>query len=427
MYKRFTLPLLLLTACGGYKSDDSSPALTSIQLVDRHGFSETVSAKERLALYQNVDFLTPQPYQKVTRVFKRDREGKTHSSLTSYHSNGQASHYLDVVDGRAHGLYREWYPNGQLKLEATVIEGIADISEIAQSSWLFEGISRVWNEEGECIAKIPYSKGVLDGLSIYYYPSGKIEKEVPYRQDQIDGVLTAYAENGRVVERISFQTGLKDGLAVGFWDDQSEKYTENYEKDHLKNGVYFGKDKIKVAEVINGVGKRALFHQERLQSLVQIKDGLPEGLIQIFGEQGELVQEFHVKEGKKHGEEVEYYPANSQGKTLPKLLVTWNDDKLHGVAKTWYPNGIMQSQREMSGNKRHGMSFAWYQDGSLMMNEEYENDKLTKGSYFKKGEKEPLSKVDSGKGTVSLFDADGKLLKKVSYEKGKPLLESDDR
>ncbi|MFI5333865.1 MAG: toxin-antitoxin system YwqK family antitoxin [Chlamydiales bacterium] len=427
MYKRFTfLSLLLFTACGHHTEESSIP-LTSIQLIDRHGFSETVSAKERLSLYQNVDFLTPQPYQKVTRVFKRDQEGKTHSSLTSYHTNGQVSHYLDVVDGRAHGYYREWHANGQMKIEAAVIEGIADLSEIAQSSWLFEGISRVWNEEGACLAKISYSKGVLEGPSLYYYPSGKLRQEIPYKKDEIDGVLTVYAENGNVLERISFQNGLKDGLAVGFWEDRSEKYTETYAKDQLMTGVYFEKNRKKIAEVIGGVGKQALFEQDHLSSLVQIEGGKPEGLVQIFGQERELVQECHVKEGKKHGEEITYYAKNHEGKILPKLMVTWSDDQLHGVTKTWYPTGLMQSQREMSGNKKHGMSFAWYKDGTLMFNEEYENDRLDKGIYFKKGEKEVVSKIDGGKGVATLFDADGKLLKKINYEKGKPLLENDER
>lgn len=425
MYKRFTLSLLLLTACAHHQSEDKSTALTSIQLVDRNGFSETVSAKERLSLYQNVDFLTPQPFQKVMRVFKRDREGKTHSTLTSYHSNGQVSNYLDVTDGRAHGFYREWHPNGQIKVEARVIEGIADFSDVAQGSWLFEGVSQVWDEQGKCLAKIPYAKGVLQGLSLYYYPSGKLQKEVPYRQDEIDGVLTVYAENGRVQERISYTKGLKDGLAVGFWEDQRERYTETHEKDHLENGVYFAKSGKKVAEVVGGEGKQALFYKEGLAALITIKNGQPDGLVQLFGENEQLLQEYHVKEGKKHGEEIEYYPQLANEKSQPKLMVTWHDDRLHGVVKTWYENGVVQSQKEMSANKKHGMSFAWYKDGSLMLNEEYENDKLVKGSYFKRGEKEAASKIDAGKGVATLFDADGKLIKKISYDKGKPLLDSD--
>ena len=437
--KKWIIPLLLLlAACSQYSGDKSQP-LTSIQMVDRNGFSETVSAKERLSLYQNVDFLTPQPYQKVLRVYKRDHQGKTHAVLTCYHPNGQISQYLDVVDSRAHGFYREWYENGKRKLEARVIEGIADFSPIAQSGWLFEGESQVWDEQGNCIAKIHYSRGSLEGLSQYFYPSGKLQKEIPYHQNEIDGVMTLFTEDGQVMERISHDKGQRDGLAVGFWRDRGtypnkipnetsggseEKYTEQYEKGALKTGVYLSPEGKKIAEVASGSGKQAYFDETRLLSLVTIERGLPEGLVQLFGENGDLTAEYHIKQGKKNGTEIQFYAKNRDGNILPKLMVTWNEDKIHGVTKTWYENGAVQSQREMSGNKKHGMGFAWYKDGSLMLTEEYENDKLIKGSYFKKGEKEPVSKIDAGKGVASLFDAEGMFLKKISYDRGRPLLEN---
>jgi antitoxin component YwqK of YwqJK toxin-antitoxin module len=422
--KKWIIPLLILLAACAHHSGDKSQPLTSIQMVDRNGFSETVSANERLSRYQNVDFLAPQPYQKVLRVYRRDHQGKTHAILTCYHPNGQVSQYLEVVDSRAHGFYREWYENGKKKLEARVIEGIADFSPVAQSGWLFEGESHVWDEEGKCIAKILYSRGALEGVSHYFYPSGKIQKEIPYRQNEVDGVMTLYAEDGNVLERISHTKGERDGLAVGFWKDRKEKYTEHYEKGALKEGVYFSPDGTKIAEVASGAGKQVYFDETRLLSLVTIARGFPDGPVQLFGENGEFTAEYHVKDGKKHGEEIQYYPKNPAGKLLPKLMVTWHDDKIHGVVKTWYENGAVESQREMSANKKHGMGFAWYKDSSLMLTEEYESDKLIKGSYFKRGEKEAASKIEAGKGVATLFDPDGMFVKKINYDRGRPLLEN---
>ena len=60
-----------------------------------------------------------------------------------------------------------------------------------------------------------------------------------------------------------------------------------------------------------------------------------------------------------------------------------------------------------------------------MLVEEYENDLLIKGSYYKKGDKKIVSRIDSGKGTASLYSSDGFFLKKVLYEKGKPQLDKD--
>jgi hypothetical protein len=56
-----------------------------------------------------------------------------------------------------------------------------------------------------------------------------------------------------------------------------------------------------------------------------------------------------------------------------------------------------------------------------MLIEEYENDLLFKGSYYKKGDKKAVSTIESGNGTASLYTSEGLFLKKVSYEKGKPI------
>ncbi len=105
----------------------------------------------------------------------------------------------------------------------------------------------------------------------------------------------------------------------------------------------------------------------------------------------------------------------------PQLLITWNDDIIHGVTKTWYPNGIQESQREIADNLKNGMATAWYRDGSIMLMEEYDNDRLVKGQYFKRGQRNPESHVQDGSGIASLYDADGRLLRRVTYFHGRPL------
>jgi hypothetical protein len=47
-----------------------------------------------------------------------------------------------------------------------------------------------------------------------------------------------------------------------------------------------------------------------------------------------------------------------------------------------------------------------------------------KGSYYKKWVKTPVSKVENGSGIATLFDRDGKGIKKVTYDKGLPQKES---
>jgi hypothetical protein len=58
-----------------------------------------------------------------------------------------------------------------------------------------------------------------------------------------------------------------------------------------------------------------------------------------------------------------------------------------------------------------------------MLMEEYDNDILVKGSYLKKGDKQPVSKVENGKGIATIYDSRGHFQKKITYEKGIPHLD----
>jgi len=410
--------LLCFCSCVSKRASKDEAPLISMQLLDRNGFSETISSKDRLSSFQKIDFLTPQPYQKILRVFSRDDLGKSQSIITSYHDNGQAWQYLEVVDGRAHGYYREWHPNGVLKIESQVIEGVADISQTAQTSWVFDGTSYVWDEAGHLLARISYDKGLLHEQSYYFYPSGELFKVIPYLHNLIEGTVFIYDKQKNVLEKVEFQKGEKQGQAVGFWPGGVLKYEENYQKGLLIKGQYFSSTGQLISQVKDGHGFQAHFFENTLDALCEVRGGKEEGEIQIYDEEGFMKTLYHVKEGKKQGEEWEFYPKTKK----PKLILNWQDDMIQGQVKTWYENGTLESQKEMAANKKHGLSFAWYRNGDVMLMEEYDNDTLFKGTYFKKGDKQAVSKIENGKGVATLYDGNGNFLKKISYERGKPLL-----
>lgn len=419
------LILALLNSCGTRAPQDNSSMVTSMQIIDRNGFAETISNKDRLFQYKNVDFLKSQPYQKVLRVFGRNTQGQITSKITSYHDNGQLWQYLETIDGRAHGLYREWFPNGQLKIESYLIEGVADIHDLAQASWVFDGMSRVFTDRGDLVAEIHYEKGVLHTPSRYFHVNGTLQKIIPYQHGLIEGDIQIYDESGNLLEQISYSAGQKHGSAHCSWATKSPQYLETYDADLLLEASYHEADGRLVAQIHHGTGQQALFKNGVLYSLIEYKNGIPEGLVSLFDPDGSLHSTYVIQNGKKEGEEWEYYPSKEQDKPQPKLCVHWHDDKLQGIIKTWYFNGVLESQREINGNKKQGLCFAWYKNGDLMLMEEYENDLLVKGSYFKKGDKNCVSKIESGKGCATLYTGDGIFLRKVAYEKGNPKLSDD--
>lgn len=417
--KKNLLGILLLLAAGCTSSRMQVESLSLIQIQDRNGVTETVSNTDRLTIYEAVNFLDSQPYKKVLRVYKG--EGKNHSKITSYHPNGMIHQYLEAEEMRAHGAYREWFPNGQLKIHTTVIHGTADLSLGSQQDWLFDGLSEVWDEQGHLAAQIFYEKGALQGTSLYFYPTGALEKKVPFVKNDLEGTLTEFFPDGEIKAQTHYKKGQKEGPSLGFFSDGSRAWVEDYTEGLLKSGTYYNPKGELVSEVEHGGGFQALFEESQALTLTEFRVGKPDGMIQKLTPQGNLQKTFHIKNGKKQGEEVEYYPLSplEKKKPAPKLSIQWNENAIHGAVKTWYDNGQLQSQREYSRNQKMGPSLAWYREGSLMFVEEYEENRLVHGQYYKLNKSTPISLVTHGSGIATLYDETGTLLRKISYLKGK--------
>ncbi|MES2274351.1 MAG: hypothetical protein V4487_09200 [Chlamydiota bacterium] len=415
-----------IAVIGCHHSQPADP-LVAIQIQDRNGLTETISTPDRLEQYNGIDYLSSQPYKKVLRVYRK--EGKNHSKITTYYANGSPLQYLEAEEMRAHGAYKEWFPNGRLKIDATVIGGTADVSPGSQQDWLFDGLSQVWDEQGKLVAKIPYEKGSLEGRSVYFYPSGLIEKEFPYVKNTLEGEAFEFLPDGGLKSKRTYKNGLKDGSSQGFFANQQTAWVEEYLEGFLSKASYYNSNGDLVSQIENGGGFQAVFEKNTLLFLVEYRYGRPEGRMQKLTPQGELQISYHLKNGKKQGEEIEYFLQSEQlsegsaplEQPLPKLSLTWNENAIHGTVKTWYNNGRLQSQREFCRNQKQGPALAWYRDGSLMMLEDYEDGQLTRGQYYKIHQREPVSSIVHGNGIASLFDENGIFLRKVTYVKGKPI------
>ncbi|MBI5346174.1 MAG: hypothetical protein HZB76_03425 [Chlamydiae bacterium] len=397
--------------------------MTCIQITDRNGLFETISSKERLKNYENTDFNTSQPYQKVLRTYSKDNDGKTISKLTTYHPNGQLCKYLELKDARAYGKYQEYYPSGNLKIDAFVIGGEPDIN--SQDNWLFDGLSQVYDENQTLTSQFTYQKGSLEGEAKYYHSNSQIKKLIPYQKNEIEGEVLEYKENGDLVCKTKYIKGKKQGTCIGYWGKDNIAFMEDYENDLLKNGQYFQKNRIKIASIKNGDGQKAIFKNDVLYQLIEHKGGFVDGKVKVFTHNGQLLNEHQIKGGHKQGEEVQYYLKEELSSFIkrenqPKFSIYWDEDAIQGQVKTWYKNGQLSSQKEYSKNQKNGLSCGWYENGPIMFIEEYENDRLIKGSYYKKDNKTPVSTIDEGNGIATIYDSLGTFIKKINYINGKP-------
>lgn len=401
--------------------------LASVHIVDRNGFVETITNKDRLNQFLQTDFLSQQPYQKVLRIYARDSKGNIRSVVNSYHSNGNPKQMLEVLNARAMGTYKEWHPNGNLAVSAYVIGGTPDLTSSAQSTWLYDGLSTAWDEDNHLIAEIYYSQGCLEGYATYYHPCGQIWKKIPHCKGKISGVMEVYRDSGEILQQATYLDGSKNGPSIRYWTPEQMASCEEYCAGRLESGQYYNKAGEPVSQVRQGCGYKAIFGKDGITALQEYKQGILEGEVKVFGPQSRLKKIYHVKNGLKHGEEIEYFdfprinPEDPEHFVLqPRLSLYWYEGAIQGISRTWYANGNQESQREWAKNAKNGVSTAWYEDGNLMLIEEYEQDKLVRGDYFKKGERIPVSQVAQGKGVATIFDAEGHLVHKINYLNGKP-------
>lgn len=411
---------LVATSCSATRNAEKPPKLVSMNIIDRNGLNETITNKERLAQYDQTDFLRHQPYQKVRTTYAKDCQGNATAYLYSYYENGQAKQYLEIVNNRAYGRYQEWYENGSFKLEAKVIGGPADLSECAEKEWLFDGCAKAWDENGNLLTEIQYEMGQLEGDSLYYHPNGNIWKRISFHINQPNGTSEYYLDNGQLLQTISFSNGMRHGTALRFWSPECIAADEHYSNNLLLHARYYDSQGGLVAEISDGEGFRASFSKTSVLEIQEFHDGVLKGEVRVFNENGLVTQIYHIENSLKHGEEFEFQFRKGLKEAKPSLLISWYKGKIQGPVKTWYENGNIESQREMVNNKRNGISSAWYQDGSIMLIEEYDNDKLVRGEYYKKGERIPVSEVTNGSGIVTLSDGEGHFMRRINYYNGKP-------
>lgn len=95
--------------------------LVHLQIVDRNGYTKTISDSTDIKKYESLDVKGPSHHKKVVRVYEKDNSG----AITLYHDSGILWQYLETRSNRAHGIYEEYFPSGKIKIHAHVCQQIS--------------------------------------------------------------------------------------------------------------------------------------------------------------------------------------------------------------------------------------------------------------------------------------------------------------
>jgi antitoxin component YwqK of YwqJK toxin-antitoxin module len=392
--------------------------------MDQQGRVTTITKEEELQKYQHIQLLEPQPYNQIHRIQCSKPSSKAPAcdsieEIARYYPSGQICELLPIRNQRPFGIYRQWHPNGQIKLEAPVDGGHPQLSDEAYTTWHFHGIAKAYYPDGTLKEEIPYLSNVIQGKARSYYPNGQLRYEIDYLDSQKEGIKHSYFPTGDLINSSLYQSGL------------------------LKEATYFGYNPIPIITISDGKGYLVELEEDQLY-IHQIAEGRLEGRTQLYqlstnpdqeqwllqkesdgsfsiqGTSCYLKQTYHLLQGVKSGIETFYYPDGRK-----QLTISWLSGSMHGPSYSWDPEGSLQGIRHFANDSLHGMTCAYYPNGQLMLLEEYEKDRLLKGCYYKLGDSATaISHISDGEGTAYIFDTAGHFIHKIAYANGVPILQA---
>lgn len=229
------------------------------------------------------------------------------------YDNGHKQKEVDlslIIRGSEEGALVEYYPSGQLKLKATLHQGV------------FHGAYYLFSEQGEPSKVCTYQEGILHGEFHEFYPDGCKKLYATYIDGLPDGALIEWYENGRKKEESTYKGGVLHGRKNSWYSTGALASSLHFQFG-LPHGVktaarerYSEKgDLLERAYFIQGTpeGEWIRFHPNgQLEMRVQYRLGKKEGAQEYFDEEGNCVGCRTFKEGKLVGKAYRFHPHSQQ-------------------------------------------------------------------------------------------------------------------
>jgi antitoxin component YwqK of YwqJK toxin-antitoxin module len=273
------------------------------------------------------------------------------------------------------------------------------------------------------VFRMSFKNDLPDGLMEELYPNDKIKKLVNFAEGKLDGDFFEFSEQGEVSRSGSYFEDQKEDEWKSFYSDGSIKSEYFY-----KNGLLSGTTKNyhpngAIAEMVSlESGKlegpyQSFFRNGSIQKEVQFSEGLEHGDFKLYFEDGKICASGKFEKGSLTGN-WEFFDADGF------LLSTGN-------YQAGQKNGEWKEKfDEVPGFYRTGIfnvglkTGVWKVvdfDGIVYQEETYLEDELIAISDFKtiSGDVLASGTIKNGRGKRLFFDAQGNILEKGRYAKGK--------
>ncbi len=320
---------------------------------------------------------------------------------------------LQYRQGKKHGTFMTWYPNGKVKEHGLYEEGektgmwtylAADgtkLQEVEYASGKKHGVLRQWDAGGTLRVEQRYEHdlkagpetryhadgkpqvavnwkvvdgtSVLDGAAVDRYPNGKIRREATYRDGKLDGPYKEFYENGLPRRQVTYRQGVLHGAAVTWFPNGKTGVACTYVDGKL-NGAYeeqdaegnlLGRGEYRAGSIWSGKFREAgptedqywvnVYEEGKVVDGVFFEAGKPKtGEVKESYPGGQLQRFYTLVNGKKNGNELWYYPTGQLEKQM-----SWKDNRLDGVYTEFFEDGRPRWIVNLKDGVRDGVETQW--------------------------------------------------------------------
>lgn len=198
-----------------------------------------------------------------------------------------------IVDkqGFYQGLWKHYYPTGELKSEGSYVDSKRD------GEWVFYFISGGIEQKGTYAEALPHS------LWVWYYENGEVLRREFYRRGYEDGESVEYDSNGEVITEGEYSNGSKEGEWFYKLGDHTEKGSYLAGERHgVWKYLYFNEKLYFEGEYMGGVevGKHKFYYPTgQVKKEGKYNSGLKVGTWKIYNAEGFLDLAIRYKRGEE--------------------------------------------------------------------------------------------------------------------------------
>jgi len=319
-------------------------------------------------------------------------------------------------------IFCMYYPNEVLWYEEPKIW--FQIDDILYHRW--HGIFKEYYDNGNRKHFTTYVKGIKEGMERWYYTNGQIYSEFTNKNNIPDGVFSKYTDDGQLLSYTHLKNGIKDGLEI-LWDSQHIKLSETVYRDGKKDGLqtlYASNGNIEsqtyyIADIKNGIHKVYDTSTGVLRGEYNYLDGKLDGLQKSYNANGSISSEIYYVQGIRNGVQKSY---DEQG--VLKAQVNYVDGEKNGIETRYYTNSNIEEKIpwEHGVSDQNGIHEYYYFNGQLKLQNPYKNGELdgTVVEYYDTGEKKRSQEYEVGElnGISKWYYANGIIQKSINYKDG---------